>query len=97
MEQTEKIKRVVREWMERVRGIHRIGVSSTSDWHIDCPKCDVPRGMDFDHDKKHWRCLWRDCQFTFPRGFEPPSLQEFEAYLDRKALDKRIEMFLDSE
>jgi hypothetical protein len=96
MEITERIKRFVREWMERMMKIRETKTSGSNDSHIDCPKCRSQLAVQFDSDKG-WMCVWRDCHFTFPPGLVPPSPREFEAYLDRKELDKRIEMFLDSE
>ncbi|HOX21631.1 MAG TPA: hypothetical protein PKZ02_01480 [Candidatus Paceibacterota bacterium] len=87
--------RVVREWMGRMIKIRKTGTSSSGDHNMDCPKCGKFQAVTFYPDEG-WMCVWRDCSFTFPREFLPPTPEQFEEYLNRKDLNQHIDKFLNS-
>jgi|GEM_PF-1568964 len=90
------IKKVVREWMERMRRAYETRQSGSSDYDIDCPVCGGCRDISYYPDKG-WQNTNRDCSFTFPGHLMPPTPDEFRAYLEHEGLQQRIEMFLNSE
>lgn len=88
----EKIKKVVREYIERVFKLFETRWGVTTDEAIDCPQCGRHRGISLT--QGGWRCHWIDCNFTFPKGLTPPTPRELEVFLYQKELEKRISKFL---
>jgi hypothetical protein len=87
---------VIKQWMmDGAKSVGRFGHFAVKDtmW---CPWCGT-EFLQFDHHHGEWQCLVTDCRFTFPEELEPPTPEKFKEYLERKELDKRIEMFLNSE
>lgn len=88
---TEKeIKRVIREYIERVFKSFETHKCSLTDELIDCPACGRLSSIE------SRTCLWRDCHFRFPDELLPPTPQELRAFFDRKKTEERIDKFLNS-
>lgn len=87
------LRRVVKEWMERMITAYMTKGGCSSDQNMDCPNCKRPRAVSFFHGRG-WECVYRDCGFTFPEMCQPPTPEEFEEYLKAKELRGRIEDFL---
>jgi len=98
-----EIKKVVREWIERMIDIFKKKETATKSisWdvaeeRIDCPKCSRDRVVQFDPRRNEWWCLYSNCFFTFSRELTPPGPAELEEYWKRKKLEEKIQMFLKS-
>lgn len=87
-----EIKRVVREWMERMQKAFKTELSESSDYNIDCPKCGNFRGISFYLDRG-WMCRRVHCSLEFPKHLMPPSPKDAKTYF---AWKEKIEMFLKS-
>ncbi len=65
----EKLDKVVKEYIERMIKIYKMGYGTSTDYQIDCPQCGRIRAMDFGGGD--WLCLWRDCRYVLPRESYP--------------------------
>lgn len=75
-----EIKRVIKEYKERVFKSFETRKFSSDDEKIDCPnpKCKSYRSIEFN--KSGWVCLWRICQFRFPKELMPPTPRELRKF-----------------
>jgi hypothetical protein len=83
----EKIKQVIKEYVERVLNNLKTLRGCTSDYQIDCPKCGGHRSIVWN--KSYWACGWFDCKFHFPENLTPPSPRELEEIYEAKQKEKR--------
>lgn len=94
-EKIKEIKRVIREWIERMFKFFETGECVGMHEHIDCPRCLGVREIICWHGIG-WKCGRRNCTFTFPRDLTPPSPEELKEDWERKKLEEKIKMFLKS-
>lgn len=89
----ERIKRVVKEYMERMFKLFETCKGVSTDSQIDCPDCGRHRGVECCIERG-WMCLWGDCYFTFPKELTPPSPDELRDWYYRQKNEKIIKKFL---
>ena len=84
----EKIKLVIREYIERVLKNCETLQGCTTDDNIDCPKCGAHRGIIWNGHR--WACQWSKCGFQLPENLAPPGPEELEEIYRIKQKEKRI-------
>lgn len=89
-----EIKRVVKEYIERVFKSLKTHKFSGDDERIDCPGCKSYRGIELK--ENGWICLWRNCPFRFSKELMPPTPGELRAFFNRKKIEERINEFLNN-
>ena len=88
----QRIKRVVKEYMQRILKLVETCKVAITDDQIDCPKCGRYRCIELR--PNGWMCIWKDCYFTFPKELTPPSPDELRAWHYRQENEKTIKKFL---
>ena len=84
----EKIKLVITEYIKRVLKNCETLQGCTTDYHIDCPKCEAHRGIVWYGN--YWACQWSKCGFQFPENLTPPSPKELEELYKTRQKERRI-------
>ncbi len=84
-----KIKKVTKEYIERMFKSFRTLSGAILDHYVDCPKCGNHRCLEF-ISSGIWRCLYTHCRFTFPEDLIPPSPAMLEACWKYQELMKGI-------
>ena len=90
----EEIKRVIKEYIERMFELFKTHHGVTTDSQIDCPQCGRYRGISLENGR--WRCSWMDCIFTLPEEFIPPTPAELEAFYNWERIKEKIGKFLNN-
>ena len=98
-EMEEKIKKVVREYILRMREAYETLHSIGNDQHIDCPYCGFVRAM-----RPHcitrqghvWQCSWDTCRKQLPLEYSPPAQDELERFWDWERFIKETKGFLEA-
>lgn len=83
----QEIRKVVKEYIERMFKLFRTCKGVTTDEQIDCPKCGKYRGIALD--RGAWRCLWLDCRYAFPKELTPPTPQQLEKFYRQKESEEK--------
>ena len=81
-----KIRKVIKEYFERIIKSHTTREGVTTDKHIDCPKCGCNRAIFWSGGLRgYWNKCWK-CGFEFPKELTPSGPEELEEVLE--AIDK---------
>jgi hypothetical protein len=86
----EKIKQVIKEYLERMIKSHRTRQGVTTDRHIDCPKCKTYRSIFWSGGRRGYWGKCCSCGFEFPKELSPPGPEEIEEFLERKDEEERM-------
>jgi ribosomal protein L37AE/L43A len=78
----ERLEQAVREYIQRMVKISKTGQGITTDYQLDCPKCENSRGMEFRDGI--WKCLWRQCGFVLSKKDGPPGPAEIKKIINLK-------------
>lgn len=90
-EMEKKIRKVVKEYMERTLKICRTLHGCTSDKNIDCPNCETYRGIVCERESTPWP-YWRrcsNCDFAFPQELTPPYPGELKELFELKKKEEK--------
>lgn len=95
MADIENIRRVIREYKKRMLEVFEGRAQAVStDPQIDCPECGEFRGLV--PNGGNWRCLKRNCRFSFPENLIPPTESKLTEYLLQEKARGKIYSFLNS-
>lgn len=87
MPKEEKVKKVIKEYFERIIKSHITREGATTDRNIDCPNCGCSRAIFWSGGLRgYWNKCHR-CEFNFPKELTPPGPEELEEVF--KARDKK--------
>ncbi len=95
VEVTEKdIKRVVKEYVERIFKSLETRQFSGDDEMIDCPQCGSYRSIECK--ERGWTCLWENCPFRFPEELMPPTPGQLRGFYQREKIREMVDKCLNS-
>jgi hypothetical protein len=83
----QKVRKAVREYIERMILLIKTHRGASRDAYIDCPQCGNIRSLD---PSNGWRCLWRDCNYVLPPEFIPPTEGELERCYHELMRNKKL-------
>lgn len=94
-----RIKKVVKEYMERMFNSFKTLHGASTDEFIECPKCGSWQGLQwYEYGQKVvWRCLTQNCSFILPDEFAPPNPPQLLEFYKRRELETKIKKFISEE
>ena len=89
-EMKEKIRLVVKEYIERVLKNCETLQGCTTDYNIDCPKCGGHRTIFWSGGRRgYWNACWK-CRFRFSKDLIPPSPEELKELCKTRQKERRM-------
>ncbi len=89
MPKEEKVKKVIKEYFERIIKSHITREGVTTDKNIDCPNCGCSRAIFWSGGQRGYWNKCHQCGFNFPKELTPSGPEELEEILEIKDKERR--------